>query len=275
MDRVLRAERRRRLLHRAFHDARNLGAVQRLDRVRPDRSAVRHRARYPHGREGAGSSDDGEPLGRGARGLRAITSSSFGRDGTERRSRRSRRRGGQPRGAPSARRRRAVGAEFERRIRARGRARRLLGRRPNGRHRAADVAGHARAAGVRWRHRIGRRLDAGAQPHRVARARRRAPAGSERSRTRAALVLYTSGSTGVPKEAGRRLVNIESELGALESGVRRKSRHRRACSRPSLIGTSTACCSESCGRCSSGGRSRPSIANIPSSCWARSAAATC
>jgi acyl-coenzyme A synthetase/AMP-(fatty) acid ligase len=34
---------------------------------------------------------------------------------------------------------------------------------------------------------------------------------------RAALVLYTSGSTGVPKEAGRRLVNIEAELGALEA----------------------------------------------------------
>jgi acyl-coenzyme A synthetase/AMP-(fatty) acid ligase len=33
----------------------------------------------------------------------------------------------------------------------------------------------------------------------------------------AALVLYTSGSTGVPKEAGRRLFNIESELVALES----------------------------------------------------------
>lgn len=33
----------------------------------------------------------------------------------------------------------------------------------------------------------------------------------------AALVLYTSGSTGVPKEAGRRLVNIESELAALEA----------------------------------------------------------
>lgn len=33
----------------------------------------------------------------------------------------------------------------------------------------------------------------------------------------AALVLYTSGSTGVPKEAGRRLLNIESELAALES----------------------------------------------------------
>jgi acyl-coenzyme A synthetase/AMP-(fatty) acid ligase len=33
----------------------------------------------------------------------------------------------------------------------------------------------------------------------------------------AALVLYTSGSTGVPKEAGRRLLNIENELAALES----------------------------------------------------------
>jgi acyl-coenzyme A synthetase/AMP-(fatty) acid ligase len=32
----------------------------------------------------------------------------------------------------------------------------------------------------------------------------------------AALVLYTSGSTGVPKAAGRRLVDIETELGALE-----------------------------------------------------------
>ncbi|HUQ53138.1 MAG TPA: class I adenylate-forming enzyme family protein [Gammaproteobacteria bacterium] len=34
---------------------------------------------------------------------------------------------------------------------------------------------------------------------------------------RAALVLYTSGSTGVPKAARRRLFNIESELGALEA----------------------------------------------------------
>jgi acyl-coenzyme A synthetase/AMP-(fatty) acid ligase len=34
---------------------------------------------------------------------------------------------------------------------------------------------------------------------------------------RAALVLYTSGSTGEPKAAGRRLVNIESELAALET----------------------------------------------------------
>jgi len=33
----------------------------------------------------------------------------------------------------------------------------------------------------------------------------------------AALVLYTSGSTGVPKEVGRRLVNVEAELEALES----------------------------------------------------------
>jgi acyl-coenzyme A synthetase/AMP-(fatty) acid ligase len=33
----------------------------------------------------------------------------------------------------------------------------------------------------------------------------------------AALVLYTSGSTGAPREAGRKLVNIESELGALEA----------------------------------------------------------
>ena len=33
----------------------------------------------------------------------------------------------------------------------------------------------------------------------------------------AALVLYTSGSTGVPKEAHRQLVNIESELDALEA----------------------------------------------------------
>ncbi len=33
----------------------------------------------------------------------------------------------------------------------------------------------------------------------------------------AALKLFTSGSTGVPKEAGRRLVNIETELGVLEA----------------------------------------------------------
>lgn len=33
----------------------------------------------------------------------------------------------------------------------------------------------------------------------------------------AALVLYTSGSTGAPKQAGRRLENIESELAALEA----------------------------------------------------------
>ena len=33
----------------------------------------------------------------------------------------------------------------------------------------------------------------------------------------AALVLYTSGSTGVPKQAGRKLENIERELAALES----------------------------------------------------------
>lgn len=33
----------------------------------------------------------------------------------------------------------------------------------------------------------------------------------------AALVLYTSGSTGAPKQAGRRLANIESELAALEA----------------------------------------------------------
>jgi acyl-coenzyme A synthetase/AMP-(fatty) acid ligase len=34
---------------------------------------------------------------------------------------------------------------------------------------------------------------------------------------RAALALYTSGSTGMPKEAARRLVNLEAELGALEA----------------------------------------------------------
>jgi acyl-coenzyme A synthetase/AMP-(fatty) acid ligase len=44
---------------------------------------------------------------------------------------------------------------------------------------------------------------------------------------RAALVLYTSGSTGVPKEAGRRLVNIEAELGALEAVFGGRLRARR------------------------------------------------
>jgi acyl-coenzyme A synthetase/AMP-(fatty) acid ligase len=43
-----------------------------------------------------------------------------------------------------------------------------------------------------------------------------AEAGLEEITQAATLVLYTSGSTGVPKAAGRRLANIESELGALE-----------------------------------------------------------
>ena len=57
----------------------------------------------------------------------------------------------------------------------------------------------------------------------------------------AALVLYTSGSTGTPKHADRRLVNVESELAALESAWG-ADLLGRACSPRSLTGTSTGSC---------------------------------
>ena len=83
-------------------------------------------------------------------------------------SERALRSGGQRGGALAGPRRRAVGAQSERRLRARGGAHRLLGCRQNGRGRAADVARHARAADVRRRHRVRRRHDGGAQAHRLA-----------------------------------------------------------------------------------------------------------
>ncbi len=82
--------------------------------------------------------------------------------------------------------------------------------------------------GVRRRHRIGRRRP---RPRRAASCGRTCRRRARRSawcRAAAALALYTSGSTGVPKEAGRRAVIIERAITALES-VFGAASGRRAC----------------------------------------------
>ena len=106
-------------------------------------------------------------------------------------------------------------------------------------------------------------------PSRLGGASKLVPTARRDRAVAAALVLYTSGSTGAPKAAGRRLFNIEAELTAFEAAWARRSRRAARLRDGLAIVTSTACCSVFFGRCCRDAHSRPSTANIRSSCSAR------
>ena len=122
-------------------------------------------------------------------------------------------------GTPARSRRRALGGESERHVLLHGCAARLPRGRPNARARAcADARQRCGPPVARRRHRAGSRPTTQAPQRLVWREIEPIPAAPLGAiDPLASLVLFTSGSTGVPKEVGRRVRNLEAELTALET----------------------------------------------------------